>query len=431
MAGRRKKRAGQKIRFERIGRDFMQKVRSDPGVGVRYVSDVLSTFEDPKLAAAIAIEESWISLREREKLRELGKLKELGSLVRGEFGMSRLALLSAASCYVGSGPVDLSSVKAFLREFVIDATGGYYIDPRTQMASSTLQSFIDRALKIGVKLGIFRISGGKVERLVEDEAELCSKIWGSSLHHGLGVGSLARALVLMLVGETPGIEKQGIPYRLYAYHRARFVRPDYVDRVLFVHGPTGSGYVLEFGNSLYRCYERVALGTTREGGIFASEEGARAVDLIRKVPAVPHSILEQLFGAKFAGRLRAEVATYRPTPARAVIVRRGDLYFSGAHVMALRLKKIPLERNPALELVRAVYESFSPEDIVRAAAAARNVAEELVKSGECRPEDAAERKVCTILARRGLVSPSGEDKYAAANPQVLRDVLVILGRVVV
>jgi len=423
--GRRKK----KMKFERIPRQFLQKVKENPGVGAKFVEDIISTFSDPKLAASIAIEESWIALREKWILASEGKSGPLKSMLSGEFGIQRLALISALGT-IGEEELPLSSVRKYLKRFVLDMTGSYYIDPTTMKPSTGLLRAVRQAITIGEKVGIIELKGNKVIRTTCDEVDVCSKVWGAALSSTIGISSLARALILITVGETPGIEKQGIPFRLHAYHNAKFVHPRYVDKTLFVHGANGSGYILEKMNSLYRCYDRVRLGTTKPSALFESDQGAKFVALVRMVPAVPHSLIEDMYGLQFASAVKREVTSYEPTPAKAVIVKRGDLYFTGAHVEALKLRKINLEKNPALELIKTIYESFSPTDLVTVAQGARKVISEIV-SGEGKPENEYERKVCRILHNRGLIDITPEGKFIPINLKLLREMLLILGRVIV
>jgi hypothetical protein len=398
------------------------------------IKDILSTFGDPDLAAMVMLELGYHQMYEKGLAGTKPVLtgNQYWSLVLGEWVISHLGIgvIIASRLNQEQGVKPREATQQVARE-IISISDGYYYDHEEGKPKSYLYPMIRKVVDKMIGWNLIDVQSGKYFRPEFENVDFVSKFYGGSTTCGTGRSSLYRALVGAVIGETPGIDTTFVHQRLRDIHHAKKVEKKHVKKVLNIHGAAGTCFILQDKtHRLYRTYERTNQIPSSTPSIL--KENPDVVGLLLRSPCVSEKVIYEIFGASVAQQLRLETSSITPNLAKKIVVRiGGDMYVLGDHVRMMKLRKCAPEKNPALRIIRDLYESFSAGDCATVAMFARQLLHELLATGQFKPVSPTERRILMFFEKRNIVEgdPFGGDIWTVKNLSMVQLLSVTLGNV--
>lgn len=419
--------------------------------GIKQFSDILSTFGSTKVQNQVSefmIEGSIIQVIEKNDVITFAS-QHFNKFNLGEYNSERLAQATHVLTTLGTGDlIPYENVVEATAQGIVRLTKNINYDFSTKQIRKYLYTKIEKNLELMKRYGLVESVGDKLRRGEFEIVDIPTIILGSQLYHGLGKSSARRALVLSEIAVIEqGIEKSYLTQKLNTIRELR-VPHDAVEKTLLIHGVNGSGYILSTtvggtvhpndnaNNYLVRLYKRTDSSYQNPDGFLNSQDAFKMVNFITKTPAVPDSVLRHSFGNDLADKLQKEASDPFYHHTNAILIKRGESYFTGQHVDALRLKHCELENNPIITLIADIYEQFTPKDAPTIALLSKNVFHRLVSDHEYPIPSSLDakcesvRKILWHLERRGIVMKNEhQQKYDVVDYGSVRWGSNILGNV--
>jgi len=397
--------------------------------GIRFVKDVLSSFDDSKMASDICLECSFLEVDEKGLIgtKPIVPGKVFNSMCSGEYNIFRAGVGTVIIALLDETErIDAKELVMQTGRQIIDLTRNYYFDYIKEKPKSGLYTLIKKTLDKMTTFGIIDKRGENYYLVPVDTPSFVSKFFGQAMTHPTGISSFYRMMVMSLIGIEGGIEASFVPERLKFRHNIPKIKRIHMDTVRMIH-INGSGYILEdIGARLYRLYERLDHTPSKTPSVL--QQHPDVLNTILRTPCISHNLIYELFGEDIAKRLYAETQELTPNVARSILVRRNDIYLTGSFVNILELRDCPPETNPCITLIREMYKQFSPQDCTKVAYYGREVVHELHQKSEYKPQNEVERRILLFLADRELVKrePFGDDTFFNRNPSMLKRLSITL-----